>query len=527
MSERNPDYDELLVVNPLPWERKVSGAVSKYVVEARGAPDDHLSARHWQDREINDEAFVLPPVEVPGFGYRVVSQEVLLPDEEWPYSGTAVVETDRYRLTFDREHGGIVSWYDRNLDCEWIDDDEYSLGGFVIEQLVERDHDRPRDLLFRAPELGPDNPGGLWNAAPEIVESKMDDSVSESPPNGVSIPTQEWGYQMDWNGIRRGPEAVIRHRVYRTPQGYEVVQHLDVTGIPTPVELRFRIPKHGPGLTVDAQWEMPRDTHPTSTYLTFPFDLPDPTPRVDVGDQAMEPGTDQLQASCHDYYTAQRWVDLAGEDRGVTVACPINPMVQFGDFSFGDAATEIDIDRALLLGWVTTNFYNTNFRAHQPGTVRSRYHLNPYRGEFDEARAHRVGRNAEHERPLVQPLAESTTDAGTLRTDGQFLDLPSPPVLVPQLRPAGDAGSIFPPTGVDESTDSGDGRHQIDLSVLNASDEPQTATIDSALLPIIDVEVADLFGDGTTTAEPTLDDGTVSVVLAPRQLLTLHLDCRR
>ena len=60
----------------------------------------------------------------------------------------------------------------------------------------------------------------------------------------------------------------------------------------------------------------------------------------------------------------------------------------------------------MLLGWVTNNYWETNFPGAQPGVVTARYAILPYAGEFDEARAHKFAAEAEHARPLVQHLGE-------------------------------------------------------------------------------------------------------------------------
>ena len=108
----------------------------------------------------------------------------------------------------------------------------------------------------------------------------------------------------------------------------------------------------------------------------------------------MRPEIDQLPGVCRDYFTVQGWVDFNNGDQGVTIATPDNPLVQLGDFSFAHNRSTFTLDRALLLSWVTNNYWETNFPAYQPGTVTARYHILPYAGEFNEDRAQRLAAEA-------------------------------------------------------------------------------------------------------------------------------------
>lgn len=507
MSEDRADH--FLLVNPLPWDRTVSGTVSKYAVTQRGEAGDETSARHWHDRTVNDDRYQLPPTEVPGFGYRVCHRDVLVEQED-PYDERPVVETDRYRVRFDREHGGIASLHDLERDRELVDTDAaYPLAGIVHERLAEADLDDPRERFFRAPPADDLNPNGLWNAAPELVEELRQEMKDEPEPT--------WGYQGDWFADRTGPDSVEQHRVYETPVGIEVRQRLAVEGLASDVELTVRFPDASDEIVVEATWEQSRDTYPESTYLAFPFAVDDATARIDVGGQAMQPGRDQLAGTNHDSYNVQRWIDFSNESHGVTVACPLNPMVQLGDFHFGRGRESFELDRATLLGWVTTNYYNTNFRANQPGRVRARYHIQPHDG-FDEARAHRVGQAAEHVEPLTQPLTEPPTGRD-LDPTGQLLEFPDPPVLAVSVRPDRDALlASFP--GRNDDADGAEAGSLVAL-LLNASDEPRTATIDSGSLKIADGEPAAIAGASEPTV--TADDGTARVDLDGRELGAVRL----
>ncbi len=508
------DYSQVLVVNPLPWESTVSGPVSKYAVNARGQPNDELSARHWQDRALNDDMYLLPRTKIPGYGYTVVSVDELLSNEAWPSDERHTVETDAFRITFDRERGGIAGWWDKHLDCEWVDETtEYPLAGVVRERVADEGHEAPRDLLFRAPEAGDTNPNGLWNAAPGLVEN----------PEGESWQSPRLGYQPDWRAERYGPERVTAHRVYRTPLGYDIRQSLTVPGLDSAIDLRVFVPSEGREVVVEATWEESRNTHPSSTYLVFPLSLSDPEAYVDIGGQAMRPGRDQLSGCNRDFFTVQRWTELSNDERGMTVGCPLNPLVQFGDFHFGENRAVFALDRALLLGWVTTNYYNTNFRARQPGVVRARYHLRPHEGGFDEAQAHRLGAEAEHATALVQPLAESGVSP-QFPESGQLLDLPEPPVLILFVRPARKADVFLDPDAVTAETtlDS-----QIEVGLLNASDDGRVTTIGSGVLDIVEARTVGALGEDHHGTALDTNGGAVDIELEPRELCVLRLSSGR
>jgi len=505
--------DGIFLFNPLPWERELSGPVADQVVNPRGVPTDETAGRHFQDRDrqrrdtggftegedvepyFDLDSYYLLSTTVPGYGWTTVSRDDLIALEDRSFDERSTVETDRYEITFDRDRGGIASWYDRDHDCDWVDSTaEHPLGGFVHEEVVDDETDRPRKRLF-----------------------DYSDDVEDRHAAVAGILNAPRGFKQDWHARRSGPEGVRRHRVYDTSEGYEVRQTLATPQVGSDVVLRFLLPEDDETVVVDAQWDMDLQTHPEATYLAFPFDLEDPTPRIDVGGQVMEPGEDQLSESVYDYYTVQHWADLSDQDRGVTVGCPLNPMVQFGDFHFAEDQREFDLDSPLLLGWVTNNYWDTNFRAHQPGHVHARYHLTPHDG-FDEADAHRAGMEATHYEPLAQSLGGGSVDEPPLAAESQFLDLPEPPVLVTQIRPVDADTGIFHP-GVDSPTDRDD---DLLVSVRNASDDASRIEIGPVELAVSEAARTDPTGR-VVHDDLQVADGGVAVGLDARESATLRL----
>lgn len=464
--------DDLLLFNPLPWERTVSGAVPFHVTSPRGVASDTTAGRHAQDRDGAPD-FLLPPTTVPAFGYSVVPRASLL-DAKAPTRLTeeATVENARFRVTFDRSKGGIISLYDKALDWEWVDQGAgYPLNGYVHEEVADKNSEWARSLMFQQ----------NWN------EDAAEISV---------------GWKQGWNARRRTPSEVVRHKVARVPYGIRVTQELNAPGVDGTLLQTVFLPDEGDYIDCESQWVSTLTPHPEGAYVLFPFNLPDAQARFDIGGQAVIPGDEQLPAVCRDYFTAHGWVDFAGQGRGMTVALPDNPMIQLGDFHFGHYQMDFKLQRAMLLGWVTNTYWETNFRAHQPGLVTARYRLQPYAGGFDEARAHRFGLETAHAAPLLQHMGEAPA-ASTLPAEGSLFALPTGGAVLPvHVKPATYEEGII-------------------VRLLNTSDTPQTVSIGSGLLTIGQAKLCDLLENPLSDLAVT--GGTVSVEVPARRVAVVWL----
>ncbi len=485
--------DDLLVFNPLPWPRLVAGIVPQEVASPRGVPEDVTAGRHFQDRLTYDHSQLaanveaatsqkqlwLKPVEVRGFGYTVIPRAELV---EWEpraeFSEEAVVENDSFRLTFDRQRGGILSWHDKRLNREWVDQSaDYPFNGFVHEQVADSSHVWPRNLMFNME----------WQSS-EVERSR--------------------GWKPDWSVERRRPTRVLQHGVYRTPLGYYVIQSLEAPGCAGPLKQSVFLSDSADYIECESWWDMGLDVHPEATYILYPFNVPNATARLDLGGQPMVVGSDQLPGVCLDYFTVQGWVDISNEDLGVTVAMPENPMVQLGDFHFAHNQAECTLERAMLLGWVTNNYWETNFRPHQPGRVHARYRILPHREGFNELQAHRFGSEAVYPQPLLQHLGEPERHPPLLPEAGALLRLPqnvSPesPVLTLHIKAA-------------------ERRPGVIVRLFNASDQAQPAEIGSGFLRILSAQLCDLLEKTQGSLE--VQNGTVTLNVPARRVTAVLLN---
>lgn len=458
--------DAVVVFNPSAWPREAGGPVTDRLLTRRGLSEDFAATRHAVDRDGGSVQKWLPAVVVPGFGWRVVQTAELLDPGKVGASEIAVVENHRHRIAFDRQRGGIAAWYDKRLGRELVDATApWPMAGFVHEEVADHDHDFPRYLLYRR-------------------------------QGSLLFSERGWGEQ--WRAHRSG--AVLRsHRVWHTARGWHVEQRLGAPAVDD-IRLEFSLPDRADYLEVRASWRMRPTVHPESTYLFFPFVLDAVTARFDAGGVAVRIDEDQLPQCCRDYFTVQRWVDLSDATGGMTIATPDNPLIQVGDFNFGRGARQANIRKPWLLGWVTNNYWHTNFRAHQGGAVQARYALMPYAGKFDEAAAHRLGE--EFAQPMVlAPVWEPPQCAPALPRECALLKLPAPPVLVLHILPV-ETGAL--------------------LRVFNASDQPQHARFGSGVLVPRQAQRCDLYGG--PLGELTRSGDEWELELPPRGLAMVRLD---
>ena len=133
-----------------------------------------------------------------------------------------------------------------------------------------------------------------------------------------------------------------------------------------------------------------------SLYLALPFALSHPRAFIHSCDAVFEAGVEQLPGSCCDYYAVQDYVALAG-DEGWAVTVPHEaPLVQLGDITFGRWADSLNLCTGHLYGWLTNNFWYTNFPAYQFGPLEFCYSLTTGTGALDTAHAGEFAQSARY-----------------------------------------------------------------------------------------------------------------------------------
>jgi hypothetical protein len=123
-------------------------------------------------------------------------------------------------------------------------------------------------------------------------------------------------------------------------------------------------------------------------HFGFGFNVPDGMPRFDVGWAAVRPELDQIPASCKNWFSVQRWVDISNDRFGVTWSPVDAPMVELGAITGNLIGSQTNPDvwvqhlepSQTIYSWVMNNHWHTNYRAEQEGPTVFRYAIRPHKG---------------------------------------------------------------------------------------------------------------------------------------------------
>jgi len=135
---------------------------------------------------------------------------------------------------------------------------------------------------------------------------------------------------------------------------------------------------------------------PEGLHFGFEFNVPDARVHINSPMAVVEPEQDQLPGACKNWFSVERWVDVANADYGVTWATVDAPLVEMGGLTANLLRSQPDPKAYLksiqhssrLYSWIMNNHWHTNYRADQEGPTTFRYAIRPHRAYDPIAAAH-------------------------------------------------------------------------------------------------------------------------------------------
>jgi len=380
--------DEVLVINTLPWDRKV--LVEEPEPRGGAAPDGVLECFFNRGSGWGGSR-PIPPVRrlsgtVPAMGYAFL--KIATPDASDLKVAPGIIENAHYRVKVDTQGGGLVEFFDKRQNHDFAGTYKGWRPGQYIYETVDSSEGRIAiaNLDFSHPDFFVGRKDTPWNRRVATKVTVGDAKVYEGR---ASIEVR-----IEAPGVR----------------GATVTYWLDA-------DMK--------SLGVDWIIDKVHCLDPEAIFFAFPFNLDKPDFTLDLNGIPAKPNDDQLDGAAKDWYPLQRWVDVSDDKRGVTVVPLDAPLVHLGGITTGAWARTLNPEGPTIMSWAINNHWLVNFKASQGGEIPFRYRLTTHVGAVDVTSAARFAAEA------VMPPVVLRDLAATGERTGQFFKIdPNAPVLV-------------------------------------------------------------------------------------------------
>ncbi|NOU88751.1 hypothetical protein GC102_23795 [Paenibacillus sp. LMG 31460] len=315
------------------------------------------------------------------------------------------IETPFHICRFDPLTGRITSIYDKQQEWEVLDlTSPWSFFQYVQETVDATYHPNNRSSIY-----------------PRDIEKGN---------NGISVMNH------DWKARRQTYSKMKSWQIERSSHSATLILQWEAPGVDN-LEQRFTFFSYRPEIEMKASFYKQDITTPEGTYFAIPLNVGKWRCQYDTAGQFVELDAEQLPGVCRDYMTVDKSVSVYDTQHGVTLVCTDAPLVQVGDFNFGkEQKSIVRNENPLLLAWPMNNYWDTNYRARQPGFVSFSYVLSTF-STFDPAV---VMQSAIQE---VSPILTTPIIVCEEETAGQFIKISGNGVQIFDVKPAEEGKGII------------------------------------------------------------------------------------
>ena len=229
------------------------------------------------------------------------------------------LSNDWYDLKIDLKNGVINSFYDKEIEQEFIDPgSEWKMGQFIYEQLGNRNQmerftleDYTRTAMEDIQFTGYKN-GRVWQS----IYFKGS-STAAMEPGGCTFEI----------------------RLFNTEKRVDLLYSI----IKKPI------------------------VEPEGIYISMPFNIPQGKIFFDVPGGVIRAGYDQIPGSANDWNTVQNFVSIRNDAAEIIITPYEAPLMQFGAINTGRYQADAKPPSTHIFGWPMNNYWTTNFNADQTG----------------------------------------------------------------------------------------------------------------------------------------------------------------
>ena len=180
-------------------------------------------------------------------------------------------------------------------------------------------------------------------------------------------------------------------------------------------------------------------------YFAFPFNLENPEFRIELPNGVLDPAKNMMDGACMAWYTTQDFVAAFDKkaavvwtsvDSPLITLCDVNrekhlgPLGPFDVYS-GGLVSPLPINNGSLYAYAFNNYWFTNYKASQGGTMQFRYALTSMKS-YDSTAASKFGQSVRN--PLSARVSEASGGQGAAKLPYSFCTLSTANVYVQAIK---------------------------------------------------------------------------------------------
>ncbi len=379
----------VMVYNPLPWKR--SGQVDLFMdvymkgFKVYGLRDEETGKVILADNEGNDLSFYAQ--NVPSLGYKtysVLTEPIKVPERKSSiHEEEDVIENDFFLIKINRENGSLLSVWDKHLQKEMVDTKgTYGFCEYVHEKFGAAEIERYNNSYVKPGQHG-------W--ADQEMTRPVDKSLKYTMQRGT---VQHIKYEKNAHAVK----ATV---FCRTEAGDDYL-------------LSYTLEDNSPYVKIG--WSLrnkPAEPQPEAGWLAFPFKVGQPTFRLGRIGSIVNPATDFVKNTNHDYYfvnTGLAVLNHQGDGFGLnTPNAPAVSLDRPGLFRF---SSDFVPEQPNVFVNLFNNQWGTNFTEWIEGGLSAQIYLWSIS-------------SYENEKSLITPTEETRVPLMGVYWDGKAGNLPS------------------------------------------------------------------------------------------------------
>lgn len=379
----------VMVYNPLPWKR--SGQVDLFMdvymkgFKVYGLRDEETGKVILADNEGNDLSFYAQ--NVPSLGYKtysVLTEPIKVPERKSSiHEEEDVIENDFFLIKINRENGSLLSVWDKHLQKEMVDTKgTYGFCEYVHEKFGAAEIERYNNSYVKPGQHG-------W--ADQEMTRPVDKSLKYTMQRGT---VQHIKYEKNAHAVK----ATV---FCRTEAGDDYL-------------LSYTLEDNSPYVKIG--WSLrnkPAEPQPEAGWLAFPFKVGQPTFRLGRIGSIVNPATDFVKNTNHDYYFVNTGLAVLNhQGDGFGLNTPNAPAVSLDRPGLFHFSSDFVPEQPNVFVNLFNNQWGTNFTEWIEGGLSAQIYLWSIS-------------SYENEKSLITPTEETRVPLMGVYWDGKAGNLPS------------------------------------------------------------------------------------------------------